>query len=516
MGRRHICQCSFGSILPWRTRMPLFPKGPLPDKPPSTAARVDPAWQVLEGAGNPVLWHSPAAASFLPFAASACSSAPLLFSHSAYISSLSLTALQHTCACFPSSFTAAFPYIPVCPLPLAEQKPRWLTARREYERDNDLCWSSLWKKETFPEKRKEDGLGSLEEKQGGTALTKQHSATEQAPRASNMKRFFSSRGRKARNMKYSWVPGVGSERPFLFHIHPHEETRGKEAHAQHRLWASKEGSSWNDAQITLPCCSFMLLGKRWGKGARQDLSGRATPGRISCRSKATSTTEIRSLLQHSSGHWRESTSQRWEAVGGREECWGVSFQREAQSWAKPEDEAKLLNSLLGLGRANPLPCPGSMRRPFLTNSADATVTVAPSRHLPSTPISLAITAEQTRPACASPGESVVSAASSRGRAGEEVSSKQPEPATQCRHARQLTTAFPSSASLCHFAFSPPVSFQERGPTAELIHSLALISPWSEWGTGSGEGEKPCSFLLLISHPPLRLSSPPQVYSEGQS
>lgn len=59
------------------------------------------------------------------------------------------------------------------------------------------------KKETFPEKRKEERLGILEEKQGEGALMKQHSATKQAPRASNMKRFCSSRERKARNMKYS-------------------------------------------------------------------------------------------------------------------------------------------------------------------------------------------------------------------------------------------------------------------------------------------------------------------------
>lgn len=49
------------------------------------------------------------------------------------------TAPQHTCTCLPVTLpTAAFPHIPVCPLPLAEQKPRWLTARREYEKDNDL------------------------------------------------------------------------------------------------------------------------------------------------------------------------------------------------------------------------------------------------------------------------------------------------------------------------------------------------------------------------------------------
>lgn len=59
------------------------------------------------------------------------------------------------------------------------------------------------KKKMFTEKRKEEGPRSPEEKQGGKALMKQHSATKQAPRASNMKRFCSSRGRKARNMKYS-------------------------------------------------------------------------------------------------------------------------------------------------------------------------------------------------------------------------------------------------------------------------------------------------------------------------
>lgn len=49
------------------------------------------------------------------------------------------TALQHTCAHLPApTNTAAFPHIPICPLSLAEQKPRWLTARRKNERDNDL------------------------------------------------------------------------------------------------------------------------------------------------------------------------------------------------------------------------------------------------------------------------------------------------------------------------------------------------------------------------------------------
>lgn len=51
------------------------------------------------------------------------------------------------------------------------------------------------------------------------------------------------------------------------------------------------------------------LGQRVGKGARWDLAGRVTPGRISCRSKATSTTEMRSLLQHSSGCQGDSTLQ---------------------------------------------------------------------------------------------------------------------------------------------------------------------------------------------------------------
>lgn len=63
--------------------------------------------------------------------------------------------------------------------------------------------AAFQKKETFPKKRKEEGSGSLEEKQGGRALMKQHSPTKQAPRASNMKRFCSSRERKARNMKHS-------------------------------------------------------------------------------------------------------------------------------------------------------------------------------------------------------------------------------------------------------------------------------------------------------------------------
>lgn len=36
---------------------------------------------------------------------------------------------------------------------------------------------------------------------------------------------------------------MGSERPFLFPTHPHEETSGKEEMKWHQLWASKEGSS---------------------------------------------------------------------------------------------------------------------------------------------------------------------------------------------------------------------------------------------------------------------------------
>lgn len=58
---------------------------------------------------------------------------------------------------------------------------------------------------------------------------------------------------------------MGSERPFLFPTHPHEEARGKEEMKRYQLWASKEGFSRNDAQIMLPCCSPMPLGKGWGR-----------------------------------------------------------------------------------------------------------------------------------------------------------------------------------------------------------------------------------------------------------
>lgn len=51
---------------------------------------------------------------------------------------------------------------------------------------------------------------------------------------------------------------------------------------------------------------------------------------------------------------------------------------------------------------------------------------------------------------------------------------------------------------------------------QLIASLALITPQSEQGTGSEEGDKPCSFWFLLSHLPLRLLGPPQLYGEDQS
>lgn len=63
--------------------------------------------------------------------------------------------------------------------------------------------ASFVKKETLLEKRKEERLGSLKEERGGRALMKPHSATKQPSRASNMKRFCSSREIKARNIKYS-------------------------------------------------------------------------------------------------------------------------------------------------------------------------------------------------------------------------------------------------------------------------------------------------------------------------
>lgn len=75
--------------------------------------------------------------------------------------------------------------------------------------------ASFVKKEMLLKKRKEERLGSLEERQGGRVLMKQHSATKQPSRASNMKRFCSSREIKARNIKYSLVPGVGSEKSLL-------------------------------------------------------------------------------------------------------------------------------------------------------------------------------------------------------------------------------------------------------------------------------------------------------------
>lgn len=149
-----------------------------------------------------------------------------------------------------------------------------------------------------------------------------------------------------------------------------------------------------------------------------------------------------------------------------------------------------MNAVLASGKANPLSHPNGTQRPSLTNCEDATVTTVPSRHLPSTPITLAITGMQTHLACVRESE-----VSSQGRAGEEGSSRQPDPAVQCRCAQWLTTTSPCScsASFCHFAFSPPASFQEPGPTAELIYSVALITLRSEWKTGSGEGEKPRSF-----------------------
>lgn len=50
--------------------------------------------------------------------------------------------------------TAAFSHIPICPLPLAEQKPCWLTVRRGYERDSDLFGSILCKKQNAVEEEK--------------------------------------------------------------------------------------------------------------------------------------------------------------------------------------------------------------------------------------------------------------------------------------------------------------------------------------------------------------------------
>lgn len=86
--------------------------------------------------------------------------------------------------------------------------------------------ASFVKKEMLLKKRKEERLGSLEEKQGGRALMKQHSATKQPSRTSNMKRFYSLREIKARNIKYSWVSGVGSEKSFLHPLWPGDQGKG--------------------------------------------------------------------------------------------------------------------------------------------------------------------------------------------------------------------------------------------------------------------------------------------------
>lgn len=283
MGRKHISQSSFGNILPWRTGTPLFFRGPLPDKPPSTATLVHLAWQLLEGTGIFAEGSSAKCCcsllpAFCPFT--------LLLPCLHLLSASALLCSIHVHISQPPPTLLPFP---TSPFVLYHWQSR---SHAGSQQGGKMKGTMTFSEAAFEKKRhslrreRKRVLGSLEENQGGRALMKQHSATKQAPRASNMKRFCSSRGRKARNMKYSWVPGVGSERPFLFPTHPYEETRAKEETKWHRLGASKGESWWNGAQIMLPYCSPMPLGKGWGRVLNE------THGRTSCRSKATSTRDM--------------------------------------------------------------------------------------------------------------------------------------------------------------------------------------------------------------------------------
>lgn len=133
MGRRHICQCSFRSILPWRTGTPLF-QGAFTRQAPihsntsascmTTSGRC---WKAGSSAKScccllPTFCHLLCPSTFLLLCLHLLSASAPLRSVRARVS-------------WPPSPLLPFP---ICPLPSAEQKPRWLTARREYERDNDL------------------------------------------------------------------------------------------------------------------------------------------------------------------------------------------------------------------------------------------------------------------------------------------------------------------------------------------------------------------------------------------
>lgn len=96
-------------------------------------------------------------------------------------------------------------------------------------------------------------------------------------------------------------------------------------------------------------------------------------------------------------------------MGRWEKCPQLTIRR------KYRDEQSL-SSLRASEEINSMSHRGGTQRPFLTNSADTTMTLAPSRHSPSTLISLAMAAKRTRLPCLARGERV-----RRGRAGQEAS-----------------------------------------------------------------------------------------------
>lgn len=165
--------------------------------------------------------------------------------------------------------------------------------------------------------------------------------------------------------------------------------------------------------------------------------------KISCRSKATGA--LTTQTQQEMGG-KYVTGMR---NGGKvRECPEVTIRR------KHKNEQSL-SSFCASEEVNRLSHPGGTQRPFLTDSADTTMTLAPSRHLPSTLIILAIAAKRTRQPCPPRGER---------RGGGAGLGRRRVPGDRARCAGQVCQGPPPppAQQCCHFALSPPAFSQGPG------------------------------------------------------
>lgn len=135
-------------------------------------------------------------------------------------------------------------------------------------------------------------------------------------------------------------------------------------------------------------------------------------------------------------------------MGRWEKCPQLTIRR------KYRDEQSL-SSLRASEEINSMSHHGGTQRPFLTNSADTTMTLAPSRHSPSTLISLAMAAKRTRLPCLARGE--------RGAAGQGWAGGEPQaPSPLCGAGVPGTATAAPAQQRCPLAFSPPPSSHAPG------------------------------------------------------